>query len=109
MSDRIRKVNALIHKEMSRIMTENLSLKPGLFLTISKIDTTDDLRYTRIFVRVFPGKESEYGMKTLEHERFTLQKQLHKKLQMKVCPKISFANDTTGDEVDEIERLLKES
>ena len=106
MSERIRKINSVISQEMSQMMAQNIDLKPGVFTTISKVDTTDDLRYTRISVRVFPQSEIDYGMKTLEHERNALQKMLHKKLRLKVLPKISFIHDTTGEDVDELEKLL---
>ena len=106
MSDRIRKVNSLIAEEMSTLLSREVDFKIGLFVTISKVDTTSDLRYTRIFVKVFPSHENEYAMKTLEHEKAKLQKTLHKKLHMKVLPKISFHEDTTGEEFDNLERIL---
>ncbi len=109
MSDRTRKLNSLIQQQMSEMIVRNVDFKPGIFVTISKVDTTDDLRYTRIFVRVFPATGVDYGLKTLEHEKKTLQKLLHQKLHLKILPKISFIHDKTGDEVDEIERLLQQA
>jgi ribosome-binding factor A len=106
MSERIRKINSLINYEMSQLIAQSVDFKPGVFVTISKVDTSNDLRYTRISVRVFPQAEIDYGMKTLEHERTALQKILHKKLHLKILPKISFKHDATGDEVDNLERLL---
>ena len=108
MTDRMRKVNSVIKCEMSELIMQNVDFKPGVFATISKVDTTSDLRYTRIFVRVFPQKDIEYTMKTLEHEKIAMQKVLHKRLHLKVLPKISFIHDNTGDEVDELEQLLQE-
>lgn len=108
MGERVRKINSQITQEMSALIAREVDFKPGVFVTISKVDTTDDLRYTRIFVRVFPQAEINYSLKTLEHERNTLQKLLHKKMQIKVLPKVSFVHDPTGDQVDEIERLLQE-
>lgn len=108
MSDRIRKINSVIMHEVSQLIAKDVDFKPGAFVTISKVDTTDDLRYTRIFVRVFPKAEIDYCVKTLEHERIALQKLLHKKLHLKILPKISFVHDPRGDEVDEIEKLLQQ-
>ncbi len=61
-------------KKNSAIMARDINFKPGVFVTISKVDTSDDMRYTRVFVRVFPQKDLSYAMATLEHERNTLQK-----------------------------------
>ncbi len=108
MSDRMRKVNSVILREISDLIMKIVDFKSGIFVTISKVDTTSDLRYTRIFVRVFPQSEIDYSMKTLEHERIAIQKVLHKRLHLKVLPKISFVHDKTGDDVDELEKLLHE-
>lgn len=108
MNDRIRKMNSFIQQQLSELLVRHVDLKPGVFVTISKVDTSDDLRYTRIFVRVYPAADIEYGLKTLEHEKKTLQKMLHQRLHIKILPKVSFVHDKTGDEVDEIERLLQQ-
>ena len=56
MSERIQKINKLIKRHLGEIFLKELSLKPGLFLTVSKVDTTPDLRYTQVFISVFPYK-----------------------------------------------------
>lgn len=108
MSERIRKVNSLIFHELSALINKDVDFKNGVFVTISRVDTTDDLRYARVFVKVFPNKENNYGIKTLEHERNHLQKILHKKLHLKILPKISFHEDLTGETFDNLERILFE-
>lgn len=108
MTERIRKVNSSIMHELSRAIATKINFKPGVFVTISKVDTTTDLRYTRVFVRVYPQSEIQYAMKTLEHEQRGLQKDLHSKLPIKILPKLTFVHDPRGDEVEEIERLLEQ-
>jgi ribosome-binding factor A len=108
MRERMRKMNSLIKHEMGGLILENVDFKPGVFVTITKVDTSDDLRYTRVFVRVYPGQDIDYGLKTLAHEKKTLQKLLHKKLHLKILPQVSFIHDKTGEEVDEIEQLLQQ-
>lgn len=108
MSERIRKVNSLIFHEVSALINKDVDFKNGVFVTISRVDTTPDLRYSKIFVKVFPNKENNYGLKTLEHERNHLQKILHKKLHLKILPKISFHEDLTGETFDNLERILFE-
>lgn len=108
MSERIQKVNSLIFHEISALINKDVDFKNGVFITISRVDTTPDLRYTQIFVKVFPNKENHYAMKTLEHERNSLQKILHKKLHLKILPKISFHEDLTGETFDALERILFE-
>ncbi|GBE16596.1 ribosome-binding factor A [bacterium BMS3Abin15] len=108
MSHRISKINELIKQQVSEIISRELNIKPGVFLTIAKVDTAKDLRYTKIFVSVFPEKEAEYALKTLEKEIYNIQGILNKKLHLKIIPKIEFVMDTTEVEADEIEKILKE-
>lgn len=106
MSERIQKINKLIKKHISEILTRELSLKPGIFLTVSKVDTSQDLRYTRISLSVFPLKESGYSMKTIAKEIYAIQGALNKKLDMKPLPRLEFHLDTTEEEADKIEKIL---
>ena len=108
MPDRLRKINELIKHHVGDILLKDLSLKEGVFLTVAKVDTTADLRYTRVFVSIFPEKEMDYVMRTLEKEIYRLQGILNKKLSMKPLPRIEFRPDLTESKADEIEKLLKE-
>lgn len=108
MSTRILKINELIKSHANEIILKDLSLKSGVFVTISKVDTTPDLRYTRIFVSIFPEKEIDYVEKTLAKEMYRIQGALNKKLFMRPLPKIQFITDMTESKADEIEKLLKQ-
>lgn len=108
MRDRIRKINAAIKKELSAILARDTNMKPGIFVTISTVDTTDDMRYTRVFVRVFPQTELSYALATLTHERASIQKKLHAAMPVRVLPQISFVHDPRGDDADTIDRLLRD-
>ena len=108
MSDRIRKINSLIQSDISEIMIREMDLKPGVFVTVAKVDTTPDLRYTRIFVSVYPTKETNYAMQTIKKEIYRIQGTLNKKLHMKPLPRLEFLLDTTEQEADNIEHVLKQ-
>jgi len=108
MSNRIAKVNELIKHTIAEIIERELSLKAGVFVTVAKVDTTADLRYTRVFVSIFPEKEIDYVTKSLEKEIYRIQGSLNKKLSMKPLPRIEFKIDLTESKADEIEKLLKE-
>jgi len=108
MSARTVKINELVKQHVNDIILKELSLKSGVFVTIAKVDTTPDLRYTRIFVSVFPEKEIDYVEKTLTKELYRIQGALNKKLHMRPLPKIQFITDLTESKADEIEKLLKQ-
>jgi ribosome-binding factor A len=108
MNNRIEKINELIRKHVNDIFLKELSFKEGVFITIAKVDTTPDLRYTRVFVSIFPEKEISYALKTLEKELFGIQGKLNKKLHMRPLPKVEFKLDLTESKADEIEKILRE-
>lgn len=108
MSLRITKVNEQLRKLLGEIMERELSLKPGVIITIPKVDTSKDLRYTRMFVSVFPENETNYVVETLKKELSGIQKQLYSKLYMRPMPKLAFEIDTTAQEADKVEKLLME-
>ncbi len=105
---RIIKVNELLRKLLGEIIEREVSLKKGVFITIAKIDTSRDLRYTRMFISVFPEGETHYVTETLKKELSKIQKELYTKLHMKPMPKLSFEIDTTEQEADVVEKILKE-
>lgn len=106
MSERTVKLNKLIKRHLGEIFLKELSLKPGLFLTVSKVDTTSDLRYTQVFISVFPYNESDYAIKTLSKELYSIQGSLNKKLSMRPLPRLEFKLDSTEEEADKIEKIL---
>ncbi len=108
MSFRMQKVNSLIREQLGEILNRELDLKSGVFLTVFKVDTTSDLRYTNVFVSVFPEKEDTYVMTALKNEKSNIQRILNKKLHMKMLPKIVFKLDKTEVEADEIEKILRQ-
>lgn len=108
MSDRIIKINELIHSIMGELLEREVSWKQGVITTIVRVDTTKNLRYTRVFVSVFPEAETRYALETLRHEQRNLELKLCYRLATRPLPKLSFELDTTNRGLDEIEKILKQ-
>jgi ribosome-binding factor A len=108
MSLRIAKINELIKTHINDILLKDLSLKGGVFITIAKVDTSPDLRYTHISLSVFPESDRGYVMSTLKKEMYKIQGILNKKLSMRPLPRADFRLDVTESKADNIEKLLKE-
>lgn len=106
MSQRIIKLNKLIRTYLGEILQRELSLKTGVFVTISKVDTSPDLRYTRVSLSVFPFKDSDYALKTINKEKFSIQGALNRRLALKPLPRLVFQIDPTEEKADEIEKIL---
>lgn len=108
MSHRILQINELIREHIGEIISREVSLKTGVLTTITKVETSPDLRHAKAWVSIFPEHEEHYVMRTLSHERGRVQKSLYRKLHMKPMPVISFHHDQTEQNADVIEKLLLE-
>lgn len=106
--NRIERVNELIRTTVAEIISRELELPLGVFVTIVKVDTSRDLRYARVFVSVFPEKKFGKTMEYLQKKIYLVQGLLNKKLHMKPLPRLEFLTDKTEVEADKIEKILKE-
>ncbi len=108
MRDRIYKINSLIKKEISSLIVSEIDFKSGVLVTVSDVSTNQDLSHSHIKVQILPVTETDYAMATLKHEQPVLQKILHRRLHMKIVPKISFDPDLRGEDVDTLTDLLSQ-
>ncbi len=108
MSQRILQINDLIREHLGVILLREVSFKVGILVTITKVNTTPDLRHSVISISTFPEQETDYALKTIGHEKNRIQTSLHRKLHMKPLPLLSFRSDLTERNADVIERLLIE-
>lgn len=109
MSKRLDQINDLIRDNISQIILKELSLKPGVFTSVIKVDTTSDMRYTRIFLSVFPITEQHYVMVTLKKELYRIQGFLNQQLQTKINPRIEFMLDEHQEQVSKIDKLIDQA
>jgi ribosome-binding factor A len=107
MSKRIEKVNQLIREKLAEIIRKDLSLKNTVLVTILKVDTSRDLRYTDSFLSVYPENEKDYVLKTLRKESKKIHRILHQNLYMKPLPRIRFIIDDNLKKISEIEKIFE--
>lgn len=108
MPSRIDRVNELIKASIAEIISREIEMPSGVFATVTKVDTTRDLRYTRVFVSVFPEKQFGRTMDLLRKKIYQVQGRLNKKLHMKPLPRVEFIVDKTEVKANKIEKLMKE-
>jgi len=107
MFSRIDRINELIKETLASIISEEVDFASGVFVTVTRVDTSRDLRYAKVFLSVFPEKRFGDTFRMLERKMYALQGKLNKKLSMKPLPRIEFVSDKTEVEADKIEKLLK--
>ncbi len=106
MSLRITKVNELLRDLIAEALLKEVSFKPGVIVTITKLRTTKDLRHAYFSVSIFPETETDYVTSTLRKEISQLERFVHSKLYMKPLPRLHYEVDETGLNADAVEKIL---
>jgi len=107
-TSRIDKVNDLIRDNLSKIIQKELDKKPGVFVSVAKVETTNDLKNAKVFISIFPDGVRLSTFSKLKKLLPSFQKALAESLQMKFTPKISLVLDDTQRKVSQLEKLFQE-
>jgi ribosome-binding factor A len=97
MKHRLLRVNELLKRELSTIITREITFD-GVLVTVNQVDVTPDLKHAHAYISVL-GKEGQIAaMAKLEENRVVLQTALAKSVVLKYTPQLVFHLD------DSIER-----
>jgi ribosome-binding factor A len=97
MKHRLLRVNELLKRELSSIITREITFEDVL-VTLNQVDVTPDLKHAHAYVSIL-GKEGQAAaMAKLEEHRVMLQTALAKSVTLKYTPQLIFHLD------DSIER-----
>jgi len=107
-SRRIKKINELIKRELGKIILKEIGFPKNILVTLTRIQTSKDLSECKVFVSVFPEKETENVLKILDKEIYTIQQVLNARLFMRPIPKIRFLQDKELKKAQKIDKLLNE-
>lgn len=108
MSDRIKKVNQLIKKEVSKIILKEVDFPNDVLVTLTRVDTSSDLKQARIYISCIPDLYSSRALQILNRNTGHLQKIINKILLMRIIPRINFLQERGIREAARIEEILEE-
>ena len=93
-NNRIGRINEEIQRELSSLMRslKDPRLQSGL-LTITHVDTTPDLRYSRIFVSALNKDQEKEMLKGLKSAAGYLRRELGAALKLRYTPELQFVAD----------------
>jgi len=107
MKERINRINELIRKTIAIILLKEIFLGKDVLATVQKVDTSKDLKYSKIWISVIPFNKSGRVLEILEKTKSHIQKELGSFVKIKFLPKIEFKIDETEEKADKIEKILK--
>ena len=101
------RLQELFLKEISLLLHKGLKDPRIGFVTVTRINLTDNLKYAKIYVSVIGSKsEIQSTLEGLKSARGFIRGYLGKNLYLKNVPELEFLKDENPDHVDKITRLL---
>lgn len=108
MTRRTDRVNELLRKEISQIISRDMNdpRVTGL-LTISQVNTSTDLRQARVSISVMGGsQQKEKALEALKSAAGFIRHRLGGKLSLKRIPELAFLLDASMEQANDLVRLL---
>jgi ribosome-binding factor A len=106
MKHRLLRVNELLKRELSVLITRDLTFEDAL-VTINHVDVTPDLKSAHVYVSVL-GKGRQSAIKTLEDNRTMLQADLSRHVVLKYTPHLNFHLDDSVERGARVIEILQE-
>ena len=93
-SNRINRINEEIQKELSSLIRNLKDPRiQNTMISITRVETTPDLRYTKVYVSFLQSEKADEAMKGLKSAAGYLRRQLGQNLQLRYAPQIVWALD----------------
>ena len=93
-SNRIIRINEAIQKELANLLrTVKDPRVQDAMISITRVETTPDLRYTKVYVSVLQSEKAASAMKGLQSAAGFLRRQLGSNLQLRYAPEIVWSLD----------------
>ena len=104
-SNRINRINEEIQKELSSLLrTVKDPRVQDTMISVTRVETTPDLRYTKVYVSFLQEEKSKDAMAGLKSAAGYLRRQLGSNLKLRYSPEIVWALD---DSITYGARMLK--
>ena len=93
-SNRILLINEEIQKELSSLLRSVKDPRvQDVMISITRVETTPDLRYTKVYVSFLQEDKAQEAMKGLKSAAGYLRRQLGSNLRLRYAPEIVWAHD----------------
>ncbi len=105
-SQRIKRVNELIKRELGTIILKQVDYPKDLLLTLTKVECSSNLRDAKIWVSIMPENKAAWILDILQRNIYHIQKTLDKRLKMRPIPKIRFLKQEKIEDTERVDEIL---
>ena len=92
-SNRIGRINEEIQRELAELIRQLKDPRVQTLISITRVDTTPDLRYAKVYISVLEETREKEAMKGLKSAGGWLRRELGQKLQLRYTPELVFELD----------------
>ena len=93
-SNRINRINEEIQKELSTLLRNVKDPRvAGTMISVTRVETTPDLRWTKVYVSFLEADRAKDAMKGLKSAGGYLRRELGRTLNLRYTPEIAWALD----------------
>lgn len=106
---RQKKISRLLQKEIAEILrVQGQQFAPGRLITVTMVRISPDLSVAKVYLSIFPSKETENALEAIIHNTGKIRKSLGQLIrnQMRIVPELAFFIDDSLDYIDKIDSLL---
>lgn len=107
MSIKNQRLNSIIAKEISDIITFEIKDPNINLVSITEVNITNDLSYAKVFVSIIDQKRKKNILNALNQAKGFVKKKLSKRLSIRKIPELNFIYDDSLDKASRIENILK--
>ncbi|MBP3318372.1 MAG: 30S ribosome-binding factor RbfA [Ruminiclostridium sp.] len=107
-SNRIGRINEEIQRELASLLRTVKDPRVHGLVTITRVDTTPDLRYSKIYVSVLDKSDVKEVVKGLKSAGGYLRRELGRALSLRYTPELVFQADDSIDRGTHILKLLND-
>jgi len=106
------KVNSLLLRELDPLLQreriEQRGWQEDIVLSLTKIETSRDLKHAKVYFTAYPAKFQGDAKKFLQGKAYDWQKSLARKITLKYIPKLEFLVDEGQANAMEVEKILND-
>ena len=106
---RMNKVDEELKEQISKIINQELS-DPNLtgMISVSKVKTTPDFRYARVFVTMIGCKSQKENLAILKKSSGYIRTLIAKRVNLRITPELVFEFDESIEYGAKIDKILKD-
>ncbi len=102
------RLNHAIQEEISMILMKEIKDEAIRFVTITGVETTTDLSYSKVYYTVLDEEKKEETQEALDRASSFIRTKLAERIEVRHTPELRFTYDTSIAYGEHIEKIMEE-